>query len=128
MKEEHVMVKDDNGFYIKLIKEEFAFGGKGSGIHICSMFDDWEKTRDRILLNQEKAIKYDDLMKANAQVVQDNIKYSEIFPIIKRLRKRIEELDEYIIDQYENHHNVAQIEEAQLEELQKILGVRNETK
>jgi len=43
--------------------------------------------------DHKDARRYNDLMNANAQVVQDNIKYSEIFPIIKRLKKkRIEEL------------------------------------
>ena len=41
--------------------------------------------------------------------------------IVKRLKKRIEELDEYVQDQYDNHNNIAQIEKEQLLILQKIL-------
>lgn len=47
--------------------------------------------------------------------------------IVERLKKRIKELDEYIQDQYDNHNNIAGIEEDQLEELQKILGGKDES-
>jgi len=42
--------------------------------------------------------------------------------IVERLKKRIEYLDEYIQDQYDNNNNIAGIEEDQLELLEKILG------
>ena len=50
------------------------------------------------------------------------MKIMEDANIVERLKKRIEELDEYIQDQFDNHNNIAGIEEDTLEELQKILG------
>ena len=41
----------------------------------------------KIIQWKKDAEKYNNLMKANSQLVQDNIKYSAIFPIIKRLKK-----------------------------------------
>lgn len=49
------------------------------------------------------------------------MKIMEDAKIVERLKKRIEELDEYIQDQFDNHNNIAGIEEDTLEELQKIL-------
>ncbi len=54
----------------------------------------------------------------------ENLKNQQI---VERLKKRIEELDEYIQDQFDNHNNIAGIEEDQLDELQEILGEKNET-
>lgn len=58
-----IMYKDEVGWQTKFKKEEFQFGGKGNVIAICTMFDDWEKTRDKIIRNEEIVMKAYEMLK-----------------------------------------------------------------
>ncbi len=51
--------------------------------------------KQQILENQEKAEKYDDLMKANSEIVQNNISHTQILQENKQLKENLEAMTKH---------------------------------
>jgi len=57
-----------------------------------------ESIKQQVLVNQEKAEKWDELMSANSGIVQDNISLTKIHQEDKQLKADIEDRDNKIYD------------------------------
>jgi len=85
--------------------------------------DEEENLIKQVLKDQETAKAYNDLMKANAQVVKHNINITREHQIVEGLEKRIEELDKQIQYEFDVQNNVDAEGEVILKELQKVMDV-----
>jgi len=104
------LLKVDVDFLVKSIEESNNMAGFLEEFG-CKDWYEWGKLYAGVA---QDAWKYHDLMKANAQVVKDNIKITKEHQIVEGLKKRIEYLKDWKGVKFEGQDRV-------VEEFQKLL-------